>query len=375
MAGSLRVLLIEDSDDDAQLILRELRRGGYGVEYELVETQSEMEKALSDRPWDLILSDYNMPLFNALQALETLKASGLDLPFIILSGTINEESAVTALKAGAHDFLLKNKLARLIPAIERELREVRVRRAHREAEAERESLIEKLAATNAELERFMYTAFHDLRAPLVTIKGFLGMLKSDLQSQRQDRIEKDFERIAGAADKLDRLLNDLLELSRIERVRNPLEEIDLCQLAQEVLEGLDGRIHSGQVTVNISPDLPTVYGDRVRIREVLLNLVDNAEKYTRGRPTPEIKIGTRSDDGERVIFVQDNGPGIDPRYHTRIFNLFEKLDPTLEGTGLGLALTKRIVEIHGGRIWVESTGQDQGSTFCFTLPDSRGQKD
>lgn len=374
MHGSLRVLLIDDSEDDAQLILRELRRGGYDVEYKLVETRAGMLAELSKGIWDIILSDYNMPLFNGMDALETLKATGIDIPFLILSGTINEETAVTALKAGAHDFLLKDKLARLIPAIERELGDAEVRRAHRKAEADRENLIANLEAANAELERFMYTAFHDLRAPLVTIKGFLGMLNQDLRAQRQDKIQKDIERITGAANKLDELLSDLLELSRIERVKNQPEEIDLHQLVQEALETFDIWVRSKNVTINISPDLPIVYGDRIRLRDVFVNLIDNAAKYTRDQPNPIITIGSREQDGEQIIFVMDNGLGIEPRYHTRIFNLFEKLDPTMDGTGFGLPLTKRIIELHGGRIWVESTGLEQGSTFCFTIPDSRQQK-
>src|SRR5215207_694176 len=239
MHGSLRVLLIDDSEDDAQLILRELRRGGYDVKYELVETRPAMEAALSKSVWDIVLSDYTMPLFNAMEALETLKATGLDIPFLILSGTINEETAVTALKAGAHDFLLKGKLARLIPAIERELGDAETRRAHRKAEADRETLIETLAVTNAELERFIYAAFHDLKAPLVTIKGFLGVLKNDLQAEKQEQIERDIERITGAADKLEELLSDLLKLSRMERVSNQPEEINLYRLAEEALETVD----------------------------------------------------------------------------------------------------------------------------------------
>jgi len=151
MAQSLRVLIIDDSDDDAQLILWELRRGGYQVEYKLVETRPTMKAALSNQEWDVILCDYNMPLFSAIEALETVKAMELDLPFLILSGTINEETAVTALKAGAHDFILKDKLARLLPAIERERGDAMIRRAHRAAEADRESLIRRLEAANAEL--------------------------------------------------------------------------------------------------------------------------------------------------------------------------------------------------------------------------------
>jgi signal transduction histidine kinase len=269
--------------------------------------------------------------------------------------------------------MVKGRLARLVPAIERELRDAKIRHAHREAEAERETLIQKLEATNAELERFMYTAFHDLKAPLVTIKGFLGMLNHDLQANRQDQVQKDLQRISRAADKMDELLSDLLELSRIGRVTNPPEKVNLVHLTQEALETLDARIRSKSVRVIISPHLPTVYGDRIRLREVMENLIDNAAKYTGDQPNPVIEIGTRQQDGQQIIYVKDNGLGIDPRYHTKIFNLFERLDSTTEGTGVGLALIKRIIELHGGKVWVESKGLGQGSTFCFTIPDGENQ--
>lgn len=140
----LRILVAEDSRDDAELIVREIRRGGYVVEFERVETRQAMQDALSRHPWDVILSDYSMPQFSAMAALETLKASGLDIPFLVVSGTIGEETAVNALKAGAHDFLLKDKLARLLPAIERELRDADRRRSHRLVESRYQLLVERL---------------------------------------------------------------------------------------------------------------------------------------------------------------------------------------------------------------------------------------
>jgi signal transduction histidine kinase len=236
---------------------------------------------------------------------------------------------------------------------------------------ERQKFITKLEANNAELERFTYTVSHDLRNPLVTIKGFLGMLNQDIQENNQDRIQKDFKRIAGAADKMDELLSDLLELSRVGRIINPPEETDLIILVKETLEILDARIRSKNVSVRIAPDLPIMYCDRVRLREVFENLIANAVKYTGRQPNPAIEIGVRSTQDEQIIFVQDNGMGIEARYLTRIFTLFEKLDPTIEGTGIGLALVKRIIETHGGRIWAESAGLGKGSTFCFTIPDNR----
>jgi signal transduction histidine kinase len=242
--------------------------------------------------------------------------------------------------------------------------------ALREELAERKKLISQLETNNAELERFTYTVSHDLRSPLVTIKGFLGMLNKDIESNRSDRVHDDFRRISNATDKMDALLSDLLELSRIGRIINPPEEVNVSELVHEAVETLDARIRSNNIHINISPDLPILYGDRIRLREVFENLIDNAAKYMGDQPRPTIEIGVRAGN-ESVIFVRDNGMGIEPSYAKKIFGLFEKLNPRSEGTGIGLALLKRIVEVHGGKIWVESEGSGKGSTFCFTIPDGR----
>jgi len=374
MDAVLRVLIVEDLDSDAQLILRELRHHGYDIDYQRVETRPAMEQALARQAWDIILSDYSLPHFNAMQALATLKESGLDIPFLVISGTIDEDTAVTALKAGAHDFLVKGRLARLVPAIEREMKDAEIRRSHRQAEAERINLIASLEIVNAELERFLYTAFHDLRSPLVTIQGFLGMLNNDLQADRRDKIQSYIERISGAASKMDTLLSGLLKLAKVGHVMHPSEDVDLLALTQEILKGMEEKLHSRNITIMISPDLPTIHGDRIHLGEVLENLIENAAKYTADQPNPVIEIGTRTQDDQQIIFVKDNGQGIDLRYQKRIFNLFEKLDPMGEGPGVGLALVKRIIDMHGGTIWVESEGEGQGSVFCFTIGNHRGQK-
>jgi signal transduction histidine kinase len=253
------------------------------------------------------------------------------------------------------------------------IQQTRLNNALQEQLSEREKLISQLEANNAELERFTYTVSHDLRNPLVTIKGFLGMLDKDIKDNQLERVQKDFQRIAGAADKMDELLTDLLELSRIGRIVNPPEEIDLVSLTQEALEMLDARIRSKNVIVTVSSDLPAMYGDRIRLREVIENLISNAIKYMGDQPEPKIEIGARGMGNESIIFVKDNGMGIEERYQSRVFTLFEKLDPTIEGTGIGLALVKRIIETHGGRVWVESEGLGKGSTFCFTMLDGGKQ--
>jgi len=177
----------------------------------------------------------------------------------------------------------------------------------------------------------------------------------------------DIAYIQVAAATMQRLLDELLALSRIGRVVNPLTEIPLSALAHEAVTLVGGQIAARGVQVDIVPDLPMVVGDRPRLLEVLQNLVDNAVKFMGAQPAPRIEIGTRQDGEQTVYYVRDNGVGVEPRYHEKVFGLFERLEPDGDGTGIGLALVKRIIEVHGGRIWVESTGQSCGSTFCFTL--------
>jgi signal transduction histidine kinase len=236
---------------------------------------------------------------------------------------------------------------------------------------EREKLINELEIKNAELERFSYTASHDLKSPLITIKGFLGFLREDAKRGNQKRLEADIQRISDAADKMQRLLNDLLELSRVGRSLSEFESIDVNDMIPEVLELLHGRISGGAapIRVSVEENLPQVYGDRARLLEVWQNLIDNAAKFMGSQSDPQIEIGQAGNDkaGLPVFFVRDNGMGMDPKFKDRIFGLFDKLDPRSEGTGIGLALIKRIIEFHGGRIWVESE-LGKGSTFYFTLP-------
>lgn len=240
----------------------------------------------------------------------------------------------------------------------------------KQAERLREQLIAELKTNNTQLERFTYTVSHDLKSPLITIRGFLGMLEQDIADGNIDRIAQDQAFILNASNKMLQLLDELLELSRIGKVIKAHEQIPLNVIVNEAID----TILSGHIWDNLSlelmPNMPFVYIDRIRIREVFENLISNAVKYIGDQSAPRIEIGVREDNGEMVIFVRDNGIGIDSKYHETIFGLFNQLDQSIEGTGLGLAIVRRIIEAHNGRIWVESDGKNQGSTFCFTIPKS-----
>lgn len=234
-----------------------------------------------------------------------------------------------------------------------------------QAAAEREKLITELEQKNAELEQFTYTVSHDLKSPLVTIGGFMGMLKRDLAEQNFEAVDDDIAEVDGAVVKMKQLLDQLLELSRAGRVISTPVEVPFGELVEEALEA----VQTDGVRLDVAGNLPTLCCDRIRIREVMQNLLENAVKFSRDQPEPCVEIGVLAGDngGSPVLFVRDNGIGIDPVYSERIFDLFEQLDASREGTGIGLALCRRIVTIHGGRIWVESDGPGTGCTFFFTL--------
>ena len=238
----------------------------------------------------------------------------------------------------------------------------------RASEARYRELVAELEAKNAELESFTYTVSHDLKSPLFTLRGFLGHMDRDLEAGNLERLKADLARIADAADRMRRLLDDLLELSRIGRFANPPQDVAFDVIAREAVELVRGGLDSRNVAVSIAPELPVVRGDRSRLVQAVQNLVDNAAKFMGEQPQPLIEIGLRAGGSLPVFFVRDNGVGIAPRHQERVFRLFDKLDAGGEGTGVGLALVKRVVELHGGRIWVESPGEGGGSTFCFTLP-------
>lgn len=229
-----------------------------------------------------------------------------------------------------------------------------------------EHALNDLQDKNNELERFTYTVSHDLKAPLITIGGFAGLLEKDIKSGNEEVMLRSIRRILDAVTKMERLLNELLELSRVGRIIHEPQEVSFGEIAKEAVSLAQGRLSAPNLKVQIEADLPTVKVDKVRIAEVLQNLLENSAKFMGEQANPTIQIGAINENQNWVFFVKDNGIGVEKAYHERIFGLFNKLDPKTDGTGIGLALVKRIIEFHGGTIWIESE-LGKGSTFYFTL--------
>lgn len=232
----------------------------------------------------------------------------------------------------------------------------------------RASQLRMLEAKSAEMEHFLDTVAHDLKSPLFTVRGFLGHLENDLKSGAAERVDSDLRQIRAATEKMSHMVEELLELSRLGRVESRPEESAASELVSEALDAVAGRIVERGVEVDVAPDLPTLYGDRSRLVQVLQNLIENAVKYMGTQESPRIEIRGRSAGGEDVLSVRDNGMGIDPDRLDEVFDLFTKLDAASDGSGVGLALVHRVVELHGGRVWAESEGEGRGTTFFVALP-------
>ena len=240
--------------------------------------------------------------------------------------------------------------------------------AKEQIQTEQEKLMEDLSFKNAELERFVYTISHDLKSPLVTINGFIGYIEKDIHVGDEKQVKKSLQRIHGAVEKMELLLQDLLELSRIGRLMNPPVDVSLHEIVSEAQANLFGQISKSKVNIQVGSNLPMVYGDKIRLIEVFQNLIENAIKFMGEQLNPTIKIYSGTvENNFCTVFIEDNGIGISPRFHEKIFGLFNRLNVEIEGTGIGLTIVKRIIEVHGGTIRVESI-EGKGATFIFTLP-------
>lgn len=364
--GASRLLIVDDEPVNLQVLANQLASQGYGVE--LAKDGREALRRLQEREFDLVVLDVMMPRMSGYEVCRALRESHPveKLPVIFLTAKNQVSDLVAGFSAGGNDYLAK-------PVSKDELlARVRIHLELSKLHRRLTRLVGELESRNAELARFNYTVSHDLKNPLTTILNFLGLARRDATAGYSERLDHHFDRLEAAAGKLHRLLDDLYELSRVGLPSSPSEKVALGELVRDASEELAGAMAERGIRLVVAKDLPAVRGDRGRLLEVVRQLLDNAVRYMGDPAAPKIEVGVRQEAGEKVFYVRDNGRGIDARYHEKVFGLFERLDPERsEGTGVGLALVKRIVEVHGGRIWVESEGAGRGSTFCLALPGSR----
>ena len=226
---------------------------------------------------------------------------------------------------------------------------------------------QRLDEKNREIEQFVYTVSHDLRSPLVTCKGFIGLLKEDIEKDDRENVLDDAQRIESASDQMIHIIDDLLEISRIGRKDVVWQPVNVGAMLNELREQWTERLEQADATLEIETNIPAALGDEGALRRAFENLLSNALKYACSHPDAKIKVGGSRYRDEVRYFVKDDGPGIDAQYHKKIFELFQRLDTASEGTGLGLASVAKTMQVHRGRAWVESI-PGAGATFWLALP-------
>jgi len=375
--GSLRVLLVEDSVDDAELLARELRRHGPPASICRVDTLAAFSSALAAEEWDVVLADFNLAGFTALDTLATLRATGKDLPFIIVSGSVGEEAAVRAMKAGAHDFFIKDRVTRLGAAIERERREAGMRREHREALEEREQLLAELRLAVKARDEFLSIASHELKTPLTPLELQLSSARdlarrADPGANAAGTLEKigtKLDKCLGQVARLTMLVNSLLDVTRITSGHLTIvrADVDLAEIVRAIAErSREIAQRAGSTLVIAVPATLRGAWDPIALETAVGNLLANAIKFGAGKP---IEITVSQQEGGARVSVADHGIGIPPEAQSRIFERFERAVPTQHygGFGIGLWITRQIVEAHEGSVRVTSA-PGAGSTFTIDLP-------
>ena len=356
----LRVLIVEDDADDVALVSRALQMAGFEVVGDVAQTAEAFSERVRAAEYDVILADYNLPHWRGTDSIEILRHKGLDIPVILVTGSLGETLAVECIKQGAADYVLKDQLARLPTVVRRALQEKRLRQEYQRAQQE-------LVRSNRDLEHFAYVASHDLQEPLRMVAIFTQLLAERYRGKLDADGERYMQFVTEGALRMQTMIEDLLTFSRLGRGGLNAKSTDCHQVVEKALHNLAGAVEESGAVVGYE-GLPVVIADAGLLLQLFQNLLGNAIKFRRSEP-PSIQVRAEEEGTEWVFAVSDNGIGISPEFAETIFVIFRRLHTRQEypGNGLGLAICKKVVEQHGGRIWLESE-PGQGSTFKFTLP-------
>ena len=358
-------MLVEDEPADAELTLRALRQGGFTPKADIAQTPEEFTSLVRKNSYDVILADYKLPNWNGMESVEILRREGLDVPVMVVSGALGELKAVECIKQGAADYVLKDQLTRLPESVRRAIREKTLRAQNKQGQDE-------LARSNRDLEQFAYVASHDLQEPLRMVATYTQLLAERYKGKLDADADKYINYAVDGALRMQILVRDLLAFSRVGRQGTEFEPTDCNEVMETVLKNLQAAIADSGARV-VYKGLPTLTADGSQLVQVFQNLITNAMKF-RGAEPPVIQITAEKKNREWMFSVADNGIGIAPEHVEVVFVIFKRLHTRTEypGSGIGLSICKKIVEHHGGRIWVESES-GHGCTFHFTLPEKPSQ--
>lgn len=356
----LRVLLVEDNPADGELMLHALQKGGFASESEVVQTAAQFIDRIRKNKYEIILADYRLPGWNGMETVTILRREGLDIPVVLVSGALGELKAVECIKQGAADYVLKDHLARLPQSVRRAVEEKELRDENRRTH-------EELSRSNRDLEQFAYVASHDLQEPLRMVATYTQLLAERYKGKLDDKADKYIHYAVDGALRMQTLVKDLLAFSRVGRRQEAPQNTDCNLIVRSVMANLQSVIQESDARIRYS-DLPVLLADHTELTQLFQNLIGNAIKFRSAGP-PEIRITAEKKKKEWLFSVEDNGIGIAPQHVDDVFVIFKRLHTREEypGSGIGLAICKKIVEQNQGRIWVESQ-PGQGSTFRFAWP-------
>ncbi|MFZ6012077.1 MAG: hybrid sensor histidine kinase/response regulator [Bacteroidota bacterium] len=372
MEITLRVLCLEDDEEDYDFTKEILENAGFSLTSLRVHTRESFIQALPAFKPDVILSDHALPMFDSTEALVIAKANYPDIPFILVTGAMSDEFAVKSLKLGADDYVLKSSMARLPSVIENALKQKDAERAKRKAAKELAKRNDELSKINRELDSFVYSVSHNLRAPLMSVLGLVNLAKQ----------EKDFSSLATYLQmmeqsilKLDTTLKDILEYSRNARQDVKQELVDFSKILDENLQKMQFMpgFKDIEKIVEIKSD-SIFYADEYRLSVIFNNLISNSIKYAdRTKEKNKIYISIRADEKKAVIEFSDNGIGISKELQPRIFDMFFRATQSKEGAGLGLYIVREAIEMLNGTIRIESE-LGEGTRFLVEIPNGLEQK-